>query len=480
MNISAVGLEVFLVGLGLLALLFDLWASQGAKRVFGYVVAVLLLGVLWDGVRTLGIESDPEVVLNGMLSVDSFGASLKVLFVAVGVVMAVLVAERRSQEGFGEYLSITLFALAGMALSCSAQNFATFFVSLELITVAFYVLVSFDRQRIGSIEAGVKYLILGAMSSALMIYGMALVFGISGTLRYDVLVTAAPSVASSPVFGLGMLLLIGGLAFKIAVFPFHFWAPDVYEGAPSLTTSFLAMGSKAAGVALLARLMYTAMPYSSWDWEGLILVISIVSIVAGSLGAVFQTSLKRLLGYSSIANGGYLLLGIAAGNQAGAAATVFYLFAYVVGLALVFLTINALSESGCDDDLASLAGLGQRCPMAAFGLTLGMVSLAGIPPLSGFIGKFLIIEAALQEASRNPLYWVGFGVLIFGVAVSIYYYFGVLRYLYWPKVVIDDTPVRFGIGAKVMTGLAAVTAVYLGVAPGMLVDTLKMAALALF
>ena len=313
-----------------------------------------------------------------------------------------------------------------------------------------------------------------------MIYGMALVFGVVGSLRYDELIMAPAEVASSPVFALGMVMVIGGLAFKIAAFPFHFWAPDVYEGAPSLTTTFLAMGSKAAGVALLARLVYGALPYSAWDWESFLLILAAVSILAGSLGAIFQTSLKRLLGYSSIANGGYLLLGLAAGNQAGAAATAFYLVAYVVGLALVFVVVNAMSEAGAGDDLVSLAGLGQRCPMAAFALTLGMISLAGIPPLSGFIGKFLILEATLQEVARNPMYWIAFGVLIFGVAVSIYYYFGVLRYIYWPKVVVDETPVALGWGAKFVTVVATVFAIVLGVAPGAVIDSLRTAALALF
>jgi NADH-quinone oxidoreductase subunit N len=276
-----------------------------------------------------------------------------------------------------------------MLFASSANHFALLFVSLELITITFYVLTSFQRARLASLEAGVKYLVIGALSTAFTVFGIALVYGISrGKLNFHELAVAAPELAGNKMFLLGVLLILVGLGFKIAMFPFQIWAPDVYQGAPVPTTAFLAIGSKAAGFVLLLRVLFTAVPAIAAQWTHLLIIISAVTILYGNLCAIPQQNLKRLLGYSSIAHAGYLLLGIAALNGAGQAAVLYYLSGYLFTVLAAFTVICVALRQLDHEDIAGLAGLGRRSPLLAATMTLAMVSLAGIPPLAGFFGKF--------------------------------------------------------------------------------------------
>jgi NADH-quinone oxidoreductase subunit N len=229
-----------------------------------------------------------------------------------------------------------------------------------------------------------------------------------------------------------MLLVLGGLAFKVAVFPFHVWAPDVYEGAPVPTTAFLAIGSKAAGVVLLVRLLGTVVPDLALRWEHLLMGIAALSILYGSLCAIPQRSLKRLLGYSSIANGGFVILGLSAASKAGAAAVLFFLAGYLVTVMAAFLVIGAVVQRLGTDDLSALEGLHRRSPLLAAGLTFAMVSLAGVPPLAGFFGKFVVLKAAVEQGATSPAFFALAAVAVLGVVISFWYYFGVVRAVYWP------------------------------------------------
>jgi NADH-quinone oxidoreductase subunit N len=371
----------------------------------------------------------------------------------------------RIESGIAEFYSLVVFALAGMMFAASAHDFTMLFVSIELITVTFYVLTSFQRRRLASLEAGVKYLILGGVSSAVMVFGIALVFGTAGTMDFSELARIPATVQGNGVFRLGLLLVLSGLAFKIAAFPLHIWAPDVYQGAPTPVTAFLAVGSKSAGFVLLLRLLYTALPLQvTQNWVKLLMGVSAVTILYGNLCAIPQRNLKRLLGYSSIANAGYLLLGVAALSQSGSAAILFYLSGYLFTVLAAFTVLGVVIRAAEAEDLHSLAGLHQRSPLLAAALTLAMVSLAGVPPLAGFFGKFLLIKAGMEQGAEY--YWL-IAVAIVGVIISFYYYFGVIRAIYWGGPARDASPIRVTAPAKAALAVCIGGMLFLGLFPAL-------------
>ena len=427
--------EAFVIALGLALLLADLWVPVGFRRKLGYLGAFGLGAILLYS--ALFVQLGPGEIryaCNGMYALDGLALYFKRFFLAAGILVLLMSVEFAAIEtAIAEFYALLLFALSGMLFASSANNFALLFVSLELITITFYVLTSFQRARLTSLEAGVKYLIIGALSTAFTVFGIALVYGTSGTLDFAELAVVAEPLAGNGIFLFGLLLVMVGLGFKIAAFPFQIWAPDVYQGAPTPTTAFLAIGSKAAGFVLLLRLLFVAVPDITHQWARLLIVISAITILYGNLCAIPQRNLKRLLGYSSIAHAGYMLLGIAALSAAGEAAVLFYLGGYLFTVLAAFTVICVVLQHVEGEDISTLAGLHQRSPLLAWTLSLAMVSLAGIPPLAGFFGKFLLFKAALAEGAARPAYYALVGIAIFGVIVSMYYYFGVVRVIFWSK-----------------------------------------------
>lgn len=436
MNYGLLALEMGVVLAGLAFLLADLWSPAGTQRKLGHAAAGFL-GLLLLLSFTRWIDSgETSTAFGGMFIQDNTALYFKRLFLVAAIIVLVFsfdFADRLPSAAIGEYGALMLFALAGMMLAASANDLSVLFVSVELITVTFYVLVSFQRARVVSLEAGIKYLIIGALSSAIMVYGIALVYGTAGSMKFDRLAAAAPALADHRLFLLGVLLILAGLGFKIAAFPMQLWAPDVYQGSPTPTTAFLAIGSKAAGFALLLRFLYTAVPSLS-GWLGpAVATVAGLTILYGNLCAIPQRNLKRLLGYSSISNAGYLLLGVAAMNPAGQSAVLFFLGAYLVSVLAAFLVIGLVTRDVENEDIGVLSGLNQRAPVLAFALSLSMISLAGIPPLAGFFGKFLLLKAVVERAGTNPAYAWLLGVALVGIVISIYYYFGVVRAIYWSR-----------------------------------------------
>jgi NADH-quinone oxidoreductase subunit N len=480
MNLWLLGPEVVLVLLGLALLMMDGVVPTARRRLLGHasaaIVAVLFLYAL-SGHAGL---TEPGYAFGRMFVLDGLSVFFKAVFLCAGVFVLLLAADMGDRLGSGvtEYFVLTLFALAGMLLAASANNFAVMYVALELITVAFYVLTSYQRSRVASLEAGVKYLILGALSSAFMVYGIALCFGASGTMQFDELAAKSAELADSRLFQAGMLMILGGLAFKVAVFPFQVWAPDVYEGSPAPTTAFLAIGSKAAGVVLLVRLLGGVIPELGLKWEPLLMLVAAVSILFGSLSAIPQRSLKRLMGYSSIANGGFVVLGLAAMSKAGSAAVLYYLAGYLFTVLTAFLVVAVVVERLGTDDFSALAGLHRRSPLLAGALAISMVSLAGVPPLAGFFGKFLVLKALVEQGAALPSYYVLGGIAIVGVVISFWYYFGVVRSIYWSQGPEETSPVLVPPVLRVALVGGVLGVIYLGVFPGPVWDA-AVAAVAL-
>jgi NADH-quinone oxidoreductase subunit N len=378
---------------------------------------------------------------HGRYGLDAFSVVFKLLFGGTALFILAMSDQwlRRVDRGHGEFRLLALMATLGMFFACSVEDFASLFVSLELITVCFYCLAAFKRNDARSVEAGIKYVILGGLASAFLLLGIAFVYGATGSLEIRALSAQADDLghAGASLLQFGVLLTIVGLAFKIAAVPFQVWTPDVYEGAASPVTAFLSMGSKAAGFVLLLKVIRACLgpgadaglaDPDAVRWLVLVAVMAAATLLYGNLGAMWQGNLKRLLGYSSIGHAGYALMGVFALSEAGFAAVVYYLMAYlftVLGVFAVIIMVNGATKSHAIDDYS---GLGRRSPFLALVLTIGLLSLAGVPPLGGFFGKFLIFRAVVAKggALAYSLAFVGAA----GVVISLYYYLCVVKRIY--------------------------------------------------
>ncbi|HEX5138996.1 MAG TPA: NADH-quinone oxidoreductase subunit N [Planctomycetota bacterium] len=403
--------------------------------VFAATATAALQGLLRldDGTRLYAFH--------GRYGLDAFAVVFKILFGATSLFILAMSGQwlRRVDRGHGEFRLLALMATLGMFFACSVEDFASLFVSLELITVCFYCLAAFKRNDERSVEAGIKYVILGGLASAFLLLGIAFIYGATGSLEIRALAAQADDLGhgGASLLQFGVLLAIVGLAFKIAAVPFQVWTPDVYEGAASPVTAFLSMGSKAAGFVLLLKVVRACLGPSAdagladpdaVRWLALVAVMAGTTLLYGNLGAMWQGNIKRLLGYSSIGHAGYALMGVFALSEAGFAAVVYYLMAYlftVLGVFAVIILVNGAMKSHRIDDYS---GLGRRSPFLALVLTVGLLSLAGVPPLGGFFGKFLIFQAVVAKGTTlaYALAFVGAA----GVVISLYYYLCVVKRIY--------------------------------------------------
>jgi len=466
-------LEIWVIALGLVLMLADLFVPAERRRFIAYA-GIAVLGVLF----VMGFGGT-GVAFHGAFVQDGLAIFFKRLFLIAAMLVLFIAAEfsDRITAGITEYYSLIVFALAGMLFAASANDFAMLFVSIELITITFYVLVSFQRSKLQSLEAGVKYLILGALSSSFLVFGIALIWGTTGKLNFTELAAVAAQFETNKLFLLGVLFVMVGLGFKIAAFPFQIWAPDVYQGAPTPTTAFLAVGSKAAGFVLLLRVLFTAIPGVSAHWANPLIIISGITILYGNLCALPQRNLKRLLGYSSIAHAGYLLLGVAALSASGQAAVLYYLSGYLFTVLGAFTVICLVMRHLDNEDISALAGLNQRSPLLATTLTLAMVSLAGIPPLAGFFGKFLLLKAVIEQGAANPGYYCLAFTALAGVVISLYYYGGVIRAIYWSQdAPADLSPILLSGPAKVAIAICIAGMFWIGLFPNTVLNLANEAA----
>lgn len=475
MNYSLISLELAVSLVGLAILLLDLWTPQDRKRGLGYGAA-LALGIILA--LSFTVDGSTQYAFGESYVRDSMAMFFKRLFLVAGIIVLIMSVEfaDRIKAGISEFYAIILFALCGMMFAASSNDLIMLFVSLELITVSFYVLNSFQRSKAKSLESGVKYLIMGAVSSAFMIYGIALIFGLTGTTNFHKLAALAND---QPLFLAGVLFLFVGLCFKMAAFPVQVWTPDVYQGSPTPATAFLAVGSKAAGFVLLLRVLFDAVPKVTAHWGGFLAVVAAITILYGNLCAIPQRNLKRLLGYSSIGNAGYLLLGAVASNKSGSTAILYYLAGYLFTVLAAFTVISIVTREADDEDVTVLAGLNQRSPLLAATLALSMISLAGIPPLAGFFGKFLLLKAVIERGVAQPLFLALIALTLVGIVISFYYYLGVVRAIYWSRVVPDCSEIPVSLPTRVTLYVCIAGMLILGLFPGALINAANAASAAL-
>ena len=372
-----------------------------------------------------------DPIVEGALGVDALSLGVSMLFYVAGLVTIALSlrATNALEAGHGEYYSLLLGSIAGMVVLAEAESLMTLFIGFELLSIPLYVLCATHLRRRTSLEAGLKYLVVGSVGSATLLYGLALIYGATGAMEFDGIRAALAGAeldASDPLLLTGIALAATGLAFKASVAPFHQWTPDVYEGAPTPITTFMAVATKAAAFAILIRLFDSALGLSQLDWGPALAVLAAVTIVVGNVGAIAQRSLKRMLAWSSVAQAGYLLAGVVVGTQLGVRATAFYLAVYLLMNVAAFAVVIArerVSEYG--DDLRSFENLGRVSPWLAGAMTIAMLSLAGFPATGGFIGKFYLIDASVA----GDYTWLGIAIVI-GSVISLVYYLRVIAVMW--------------------------------------------------
>ena len=464
--------EIGLLVLLLLVLAWDLFTRPARRRTVGILAGVGMLAILAANlVVGLYAVSDSRYAgpaLGGMIHYDMLALIFRTMVLLSGALTTIISVDTPVVGRQGEYYAILIVAVMGMTLMSAASDLIIVFLALETASVSLYLLAGFLRESPRSTEAGLKYYLFGAATAGLLLYGLSLLFGFAGTT--DIYEMAGPlggllTEGPQGAFGLvvALLLVLVGFGFKIAAVPFHFWTPDVYQGAPTPITAFISTASKAASFALLMRVFSAVWPVEAAPyWTGLLAAIAVITVTLGNLLALVQRNIKRLLAYSSIAQAGYTLFGVVALTETdlGAAAVAFYMFMYVLTNILAFTVIVVVSNASGSDEIADFAGLHRRAPYLALAMVLALLSLGGVPPLAGFFGKFFLFAAAVEA---GYIWLAVIGVL--NVILALYYYLTVIKVMYVDPVV-DDHPIAVtpalssvmwvaGVGVIVMGTVAA-------------------------
>ena len=400
---------------------------------------------------------------SGSVTVDGFGIFFNWIFLAAAILVAVASYQylEIAGEHHGEYYGLILFAQCGMYFLATGTDLVTLFIGLELMALCFYVMVGFLRGDKRSNEAAMKYLLLGAFSSGFLAYGFSVMYGLAGSTKLaDITMAIEARPAWDPVVFLALVTTAVGLLFKIAVVPFHMWAPDAYEGAPTTVTAYLSVASKAASIAFLLRIFLGPLASARQAWEPLLAVVAVATLTIGNLAAINQTNIKRLLAYSSISHAGYMLLGLVAGNQTGINGIAVYVMVYTFMTLGAFLVVVALRRKHIlGEDLDDFAGLMHKSPGYAVLMLIFLLSLAGIPPTAGFLGKYYIFLALIQTG-----HYALAVVATLYVAVAIYYYFKIVKSMF-TRGAVEESPVASSFGLRLALGVSGVLTLVMGIYP---------------
>jgi NADH-quinone oxidoreductase subunit N len=481
LNLGLLAPELSLAGTAIAVILLDLVIQRK-----GWLVAVSILGILVSagfGIAMWGGGS--QAIFNNMLAVDGFALFFKLLF--LGIAALVMLASVDYVSKFarfqGEYCALVLLSALGMMLMAATSELISIYIALELASISLYALVGFLKDS-KSTEASLKYLLLGAVASAVLLFGMALVFGFTGKTQLGEIAQAIQGMSlqnmlASPGLVMGIVLLVAGFGFKIASVPFHMWVPDVYEGAPTPITAYLSVGSKAAGFAIVLRVFFSAFGLPTWlslDWGLIFAVLGAISMTLGNIAAIPQTNIKRLFGYSSIAQAGYLMVGLAtvglspAADVVGRSAILFFLASYSLTNLGAFTAIIAISNKLKSDLIEDYSGMIKRAPLLALGLSLCLISLIGMPPAAGFMAKFYIFSGAVQHG----LLWLVV-IAVLNSVVSAYYYLRVVKIMWLGQPVVEEKVPSSG-ALRVALALSCLGVLLLGIIPGFVMKLAEIAA----
>ena len=451
---------------GLVVLLAEAFRGRGEKMPIG---GLAIIGLVGAGAASI-LLWNRNATSFGVVTADNFSLFVNLILVGVGILTVIFSSQTVDRDGIpaGEYYAIMLFAMVGMMLMGQATDLLVIFLALETMSIAVYILTGIRRDQQQSTEAAFKYFLLGAFASAFFLYGIAFLYGVTGSTNLDRIgsVIAAQSMSGNPMILLGVGLLIVGFAFKVAAVPFHMWSPDVYEGAPAVVTGFMSTGVKAAAVAAFVRVFLSSLEPMITDWAPVLWVIAAATMILGTVVGVAQTSLKRMLAYSSVAHGGYLLAGLVAGNDVGKAAILFYLAAYALTNLGAFGVIALLgTRERANDDLRDYAGLFKSHPALAVLMTFFLLSLGGFPPTAGFIAKWYVFSAAIGSGY--------YGLAIIGVlssVVSVFFYLRIVVMMFMTDRDARQVPAPITTMAYVGLALSLAGVLYLGVLPTAIID----------
>lgn len=465
--------EIVLVVGALVLLMIGVFRGDRAADAIGWL-SILLLGAA--ALIILGQTDGPHVLFGGALVIDAFARFMKVLTLLGSAVVIFMSFDylRETRLLKCEYPVLIVFATVGMLLMISANDLIALYLAVELQSLVLYVIAAFRRDSVRSSEAGLKYFVLGALSSGMLLYGASLIYGFTGSTDFEQIAFAISLTGVNLGLIFGLVFFLAGLAFKVSAVPFHMWTPDVYEGAPTPVTAFFAAAPKIAAMAMFVRAMHTAFTGLETEWQQIVVFISIASMVLGAFAAIGQRNIKRLMAYSSIGHMGFALVGLAAGTWEGVQGIVVYLAIYLVMTVGVFACILAMRrDDGMVEDIDELAGLSRNDPLMAFLLAMLLFSLAGIPPLAGFFAKFYVFLAAI-EAGLYPLAVIG----VLASVVGAYYYLRIIKIMYF-----DEPAEAFESmsGAhKLVLGLSGLAVIFFFAYPAPLVAAAATAAKALF
>ncbi len=462
----------------LLVLTVDLMVVRGESvgRRFITGALVSIVGCLMAAMFTFTRYGHPDP-LHGMLVVDPRTDFLKDVLLALAIFTVLISTSGKFTDHVGEYLSLILLGTIGLMLLVSAEDLLMIFISLELASLSLYILTAFNKRNARSGEAALKYFLFGGMSAAFLLFGFSLLYGLSGSTNLSEIAARLAGRGLDPLLLVAIVTTVIGFGFKVAAVPFHLWAPDAYEGAPTPSAAFIASGSKVASFYILAKILALgfagAAGSAAWQrgvpgWTPVIAVVAVLSMVLGNLIAIVQTSVKRLLAYSAIAHAGYILLGVLANTPASQSALLFYVITYALTVLGAFGVVTVVEEATGGDALRNFAGLSRRAPLLSLCLLVFLLSLGGIPPLAGFIGKFFVFSAVVGADPKNlGLLWLVVLAILMS-AVSFYYYLQVLKQAY----VVDapDNPPAIKVPPVTMLALVLLAGlvVLLGCAPGLL------------
>jgi len=425
---------LIVTGTAVLTLLADLWMEGPDREALGWIG---LVGLLVAAVAAITLWNKHLSTFSNAIIIDRYGLFFTLLFcVASGLTLLMSMNYVELTDiRTGDYYSLILFSTVGMVLMATATDLIVIFLGLEVMSIAVYVLAGICRGEVRSNEAALKYFLLGAFATGFLLFGIALLYGATGSTTLGTIaahITKGGAQERTLVLA-GMALLLVGFGFKVAAVPFHVWTPDVYEGAPTAVTALMAVGVKAAGFAAFARVFMHTLTMMAGDWSGVLWVLAALTMTIGNVTAILQSNIKRMLAYSSIAHAGYLLVGMVAGGEYGGTAVLFYLIAYTLMTLGAFAVVIALGRRGApNENLDDYAGVGFRYPFLGLAMMIFMLSLAGVPPLVGFIGKFYIFSAAVRSG------YVGLAVIgVLNSVISVYYYVGVLVRMYMVEGVLE-------------------------------------------
>jgi NADH-quinone oxidoreductase subunit N len=446
-------------------------------------VAVLGLAVAIGAVLMLPRNA---TLFGGMLVITPLTSLFKIICIALAFFTILLTTSEKASRHPGEYLAIVLLATVGLMLLVGSEELLMIFIGLELLGLSLYVMAAFDKTDVRSAEAGLKYFLFGSTSSAFTLFGISLIYGMSGTTGLAAISTKLATASVQALLVVGIVMTLVGFAFKIAAAPFHLWAPDAYQGAPVPSAAFIASGSKVASFVVLGKIVLIGFApvhgSAAWHsmvagWSPVLAVLAALSILLGNLVALAQSNVRRLLAYSAVAHGGYTLLGLVAGGRDGFSAALFYTTTYAITLVGAFGVVGFVRRETGGDNLANFSGLSSRSPLMAGCMAIFMLSLAGIPPLAGFFGKFYLFSVALRASPNHGLLWL-VALALFGSFISLYYYLMVLKFIFVdkrPEAALDRSSSVSNYGlAKSTICLLAAAVLLLGVMP----DTLAAQILA--